>query len=467
MRNPTMPTPKHKPVAHKPIARLLDLVDDSHQHVYNMSVEDARARLLSEDPHAVREIEGSFALTIRDGIDVVLARSLDRPLRYFLAKEVDGPMLVVAERIDEIRDCLRREGYGEQFHPSYTRMVPAHHVTRLQLVGCPDPNPSYRRFFDPPRGVLPPDLDLLGERYVGALLQQVRQWLLAVPEDEPLGVLFSGGADSGAVLLAVHHLLLELGMSPARLKAFTLSVDGRGRDARQAREFLRTTGLEMLGEEINVPASALDPFRAIEVIEDYKPLDVECATVGLALLEAVRERYPDWRYLADGDGGDENLKDYPIEENSELTIRSVVNNSMLYQEGWGVDKIKHSLTYSGGMSRGCVRTWAPARELGFLGFSPFTRPAVIEIAEAIPFAELAKVDESFDGSPEAIERSHGKLYALKGEVLRRGLKHHLDVDMPVFPKRRFQHGAADDDLVRERFAISPLRYRRHFADLHA
>ena len=36
---------------------------------------------------------------------------------------------------------------------------------------------------------------------------------------------------------------------------------------------------------------------------------------------------------------------------SELTIRSVVNNRMLYQEGWGVDSIKHSLTYSGGKGR--------------------------------------------------------------------------------------------------------------------
>ena len=48
--------------------------------------------------------------------------------------------------------------------------------------------------------------------------------------------------------------------------------------------------------------------------------------MNLALLAGIRERYPDWRYLLDGDGGDENLKDYPIEENPELTIRSVLNN---------------------------------------------------------------------------------------------------------------------------------------------
>ena len=130
----------------------------------------------------------------------------------------------------------------------------------------------------------------------------------------------------------------------------------------------------------------------------------------------------------DGDGGDENLKDYPIEEDPELTIRSVVNNRLLYQEGWGVQALKHSLTYSGGHSRGCVRGWAPARRHGFLPFSPFTRPSVVAVAEAIPFAALAA-------------GSHERLYALKGEVLARGLRRHLGVDMPAFPKRRFQHGA--------------------------
>ena len=44
------------------------------------------------------------------------------------------------------------------------------------------------------------------------------------------------------------------------------------------------TNLEMLGEIIDVSSSVLDPLRAVAVIEDYKPLDVECAAVNLALL---------------------------------------------------------------------------------------------------------------------------------------------------------------------------------------
>ena len=130
------------------------------------------------------------------------------------------------------------------------------------------------------------------------------------------------------------------------------------------------------------------------MIEDYKPLDVECAAVALALCAASARAIPEWRLLVDGDGGDENLKDYPIEENTELTIRSVVDNRMLYQEGWGVDSIKHSLTYSGGYSRGLRAQLRRLRRHGFVGFSPFTRPAVIAVAEAIPFAELTRARRS-------------------------------------------------------------------------
>jgi asparagine synthase (glutamine-hydrolysing) len=312
----------------------------------------------------------------------------------------------------------------------------------------------HRRFFDPPRATLPRDLDVIGSQYIEAVYSELRRWLAAQDAAAPIGVPFSGGIDSGAVLLCLNALLLNEGISPARLKAFTLSVDGGGEDARQAREFLARTGLEMLGETIDVPATALDPLRAVTVIEDYKPLDVECAAVNLQLLAGIRERYPEWRLLVDGDGGDENLKDYPIEENSELTIRSVVNNRMLYQEGWGVESIKHSLTYSGGFSRGCVRGYACASAYGFMEFSPYLRPSVIAVAEAIPFAELT-------------QGSHARLYALKGEIVSRGVRSVLGIEMPVFPKRRFQEGAVASADVTRLFPRDEGRYRRHFQALHS
>ena len=438
----------------KQIADVINLIPDSSQHLWSGDLAAARRRLLDVDPTAVLEINGSFALVAQEGERVVLARSLERPLRYFLAKATDGPVLVVAERIDAIAAELERRGWKDQFHPSYTRMAPAHHVTTLRLIGCPDPNPVYHRFFDPPRGTLPQDLDVIGRHYIEALCRELGPWLRAQTPDAPIGVPFSGGVDSGSVLLCLYKLLLNDGQSPARLKAFTLSLDGDGDDARQAREFLRHSNVEMLGETIEVPSSALDPLRAVAVIEDYKPLDVECAAVNLALLQEIRARYPKWRLLVDGDGGDENLKDYPIEANSELTIRSVVNNRMLYQEGWGVDSLKHSLTYSGGYSRGCVRGYACASRYGFATFSPYTRPSVIAIAEAIPFAELTN-------------GSHERLYALKGEIVRRGVRAVLGLDMPVYPKRRFQHGSAAPATAAHLFTSDEGRYRRHFHSLHA
>ena len=439
-----------------PIARVVNLIPPESERLWSTTEAEARRRLLACDAgdlDDVLEIDGSFALVAQRDERVVLARSLDRPMRYFLAKAAEGPVLIVAERIDEIAAELARRGWADQFHPTYTRMVPAHHVTTLRLVGCPDPNPIHQRFFDPPRGTLPADLDVIGRRYIEALYAELRRWLAVQDKAAPIGVPFSGGIDSGAVLLCLNALLLNEGHSPARLKAFTLSVDGEGDDARQAHEFLTRTNLAMLGETIEVCSSDLDTLRAVAVIEDYKPLDVECAAVNLALLAAIRDRYPDWVLLVDGDGGDENLKDYPIEENSELTIRSVVNNSMLYQEGWGVASIKHSLTYSGGYSRACVRGYACARAYGFVDFSPYTRPSVIAVAEAIPFAELTG-------------GSHARLYALKGEIVSRGVRSVLGMEMPVFPKRRFQHGSVSPGAAAQLFPRNEARYRRHLESLH-
>ncbi len=228
---------------------------------------------------------------------------------------------------------------------------------------------------------------------------------------------------------------------------------GGGPDVAQARAFLDSLGLGMFLEPIEADRAELDAQETIRIVEDYKPLDIESASMAVALCRGVRQRYPDWKYLIDGDGGDENLKDYPIEQNPELTIRSVINNSMLYQEGWGVGKIKHSLTYSGGLSRSYARTYAPAHHFGFSGFSPYTRPNVIAVAEGIPFIKLT--DYNVD-----------RLYELKGEIVARGIAAVTGMKMPAYPKRRFQHGALPEDALRRSLPYQEAEYRKQFLSLY-
>ena len=440
-------------MSHQYLSRIENLLDPDGNILLNMSFSDAEKRVLSGDATLVNEIDGQFAIMVATGKTVRMARSIGRPLRYFLAKQVDGPCLIVAERMDEILAKLTEMGIADQFHPSYTRMVPAHHVVQIELLGCPDPNPKYERFFTPQRNSLPADLTVIGQQYVARLSQECDRWLDKIPASEPIGVLFSGGIDSGAVLIAIYDRLLKRGESPARLKAFTLRIDHSTGDATQAQQFVRQCRMEELLEIVDCPSSSLDWRETVRVLEDYKPLDVQSGTMAMALCREIRQRYPDWKHVADGDGGDENLKDYPIEENPELTIRSVLNNLMLYQEGWGVHAIKHSLTYSGGQSRGHIRTSAPASHFGFSGFSPFALPRVIEIAEAIPFIELTDWD-------------HRKLYDLKGEVIRRGIQAVCNVEMPIFEKRRFQHGALDEERFTDVFPKNEADYRQEFLEVY-
>jgi asparagine synthase (glutamine-hydrolysing) len=437
---------------HPYVERVVDLLDPDANQIYNLSTEEARERLRDRPAESMLQVAGSFALIAQSGKRVRMARSLDRPMRYFLAKRSEGPMLIVASRIDTIYDWLDKEGLGSQFHPSYTRMVPAHHVVELQLIGCPDPDPVYTRFFTPELGTLPADLDRIGERYIAALAEEISQWLDRVPAEEPVGVCFSGGIDSGSVFLTAYHVMRKRGMHLGRLKAFVLDL-GNGPDAAQARAFLDALGLGLFLEAIETDAGGIDISETIRIVEDYKPLDIQSAAMALALCRGIRARYPDWKYLLDGDGGDENLKDYPIEENPELTIRSVIHNQMLYQEGWGVGKIKHSLTYSGGLSRSYTRTYAPTHHYGLSGFSPFTRPSVIAVAEAIPFIDLT-------------EYSVDRLYELKGEIVSRGVAKLTGLKMPVFAKRRFQHGALPVEALRHTMPMREAEYRKQFLSLY-
>jgi asparagine synthase (glutamine-hydrolysing) len=233
------------------VERVVDLTEPQGNQLFGLTMEAARQIILNCPAHEVSKISGSFALVTRSGKTVKMARSLDRPMRYFLAKRREGPVLIVAHRIDTIYNWLKSEQLDGQFHPSYTRMVPAHHVVELQLIGCPDPDPVYTRFFSPQSNSLPSNLDEIGKAYISALAEELSLWLRHVPTSDPVGVCFSGGVDSGSVFLTTYHVMRRLGMNLSRLKAFVLDF-GRGPDLEQGRTFLESLNLGLFLESIDV-----------------------------------------------------------------------------------------------------------------------------------------------------------------------------------------------------------------------
>ena len=161
------------------------MTDPKKNVIYNMSHEEAVSIVKSGDLDAVRRIDGQFCLISVEDKTIKMARSIGRPIRYFIAKQAIGPQLIIAERIDVIYEHLKKEGLDDQFHPSYTRMAPAHYVTKIELLGCPDPNPIYERFFTPARNTYQPeDIELIGRDYIGAVYAEIKNgFSLEQPKD--------------------------------------------------------------------------------------------------------------------------------------------------------------------------------------------------------------------------------------------------------------------------------------------
>ena len=70
---------------HRYVERLVDLLDPALNRLHDIDLGEARRRVASGDPAAVRAIDGSFAIVAKDGITIRMARSLDRPMRFFLS----------------------------------------------------------------------------------------------------------------------------------------------------------------------------------------------------------------------------------------------------------------------------------------------------------------------------------------------------------------------------------------------
>ncbi len=118
----------------EPISQVIDLLDPAGNVIHGMSVETARAIVARGDVDGIGKIDGQFALLGRQCKEVRMARTIGRLMRYFIAKLAEGPALVISDRIDGIYNWLKSAGLADQFHSSYTHMVPAHHMVRISLA---------------------------------------------------------------------------------------------------------------------------------------------------------------------------------------------------------------------------------------------------------------------------------------------------------------------------------------------
>ena len=239
------------------VHRHVDLVGPRAVAGTGASLDALAAAVRARDIATLARTDGHFALAAREGNTVRLARTIGLPLRFFVAKMFHGPFLVVSDRIDTIFEWCLSENIGWQFDPLYTRMVPAHYLVEIEQLGCPDPNPVYRRFFEPEIARGPADVAELGAEYAGATLAALKTWLASIPADARVALAFSGGIDSTAVLLLARRALEDLGRDPARLFAYTLDLGG-GADAAQAERAVSALGLRRQWERI-VPATTPAP----------------------------------------------------------------------------------------------------------------------------------------------------------------------------------------------------------------
>jgi asparagine synthase (glutamine-hydrolysing) len=98
------------------IARVENLMDPDANILLNMDMEQAERLVLTGLAEEVAKIDGQFAICVTQGKTVRMARSIGRPMRYFLAKRAEGPCLIVAEQIQDIRHKLSEMGIEDQFH---------------------------------------------------------------------------------------------------------------------------------------------------------------------------------------------------------------------------------------------------------------------------------------------------------------------------------------------------------------
>lgn len=437
---------------------LENLLDPGLNKLYNVDLDRALAMLRNGQ---LNDINGEFALASfakdeRGRTVFVGARSIGVPAR--VACQLITPThtrFIVAHTIREIREVWERHlaagtGGVKPFDPTYTEMFPAfyrvvinHQAIRDKQHGWFLPNPEYGLYDS--TEFFPPSVDLIGEAYIHAVRNVVQDQLRLIPDAEPIGLALSGGADSALVAAVLSDSLQSVTrQNPVIL--FTLAIDGGGSDLAQARSVAdllqRRYGRDRVPfHVISVRSSAVNAGRLMEeaagVLEEHHVRDVECGMAGLLLYRSVQQKIaasevPPIRFDFNGDGGNENFRDYPLVDEGYgiIELNNVHALPFLYLLGYHRTMRASSDTFSGGLSRAYTRTFNPARKFGVRTFSPLIDRRVIDVGRRIPLAALTPTPQ--------------QLHALRGEAVRAGVKQVIGLDLPVFPKARFQEGCAAD-----------------------
>ncbi len=440
---------------------LVDLLESTWSKLYNATQNEAITALTS---NTLTNISGEFALasfaTDEQGRMVLhAARTIGIPAR--VACQILSPThtrFFIAHTIEEIRQSWVKGIPSESrrqkpFDPDYTEMVPAFLRLTIKPWLMRDrkylwflPGTAYAACDDP----LEPSIPTIGKAYVTATLSVLRDQLRLIPDDTPLGLALSGGADSTLVAAGLLVVLQELHRTNP-VYFFTLAVDGGGSDLPQAeqvvsalrRHFGRNT---MSHVPIKIHSAEIDVHQlqrdAALCLEEYHIRDVECAMAGLLLYRGVqrlvaRGTVPSINHDFNGDGGNEVFRDYPLwdEGYGNINFKDVLSQPFLYLLGYDRKKLMFNPSFSAGLSRSYTRTFNPARAFGVQTFSPLIDRRVIEVGRRIPLSTLAPTPQ--------------ELHTLRGEAVRAGLEHVLNLRLPVFPKVRFQEGcSADPRLLR-------------------
>ena len=297
------------------VERLIDLVGFRSSGLSGATGEEVATAVRRGDAARLAATDGHFAVAVRDGITVRLARTHRLSAALLRREDVPRP---VPRGVGPHRHALRlvpvaadRLAVRSRLHADDSRRTTWWRSIRSAV---PTPCPATRASSMPPVGTGPADVAAAGEAYVRAALRRDRRWLSRLPAGRAgrRGLLRRRGQHVGRGCWPG---------GPPRTWAATRTCCGRSRSTsaaartrRRPKPWRAALGLAASWERVAVPESEYDLRGAIARNRGLPP--ARRGVRGRGAVPAARgPRAPSaLRYLLDGDGGDENLKSYPLED---------------------------------------------------------------------------------------------------------------------------------------------------------